>query len=95
MREYVGLQFYATNGFETANTTRYEDRLQIRNLPTLETRRIRGDQIEVFKIMHGYEGLYKNMFFRLETGNVRGHNCALATEHCKLDIRKYAFSSEQ
>ena len=42
----------------------------------LETRRIRGDQIEVFEIMHGYEGLDKNMFFRLKTGNkVRGHNC--------------------
>ena len=59
----------------------------------LETRRIRGDQIEVFKIMHGYEGLDKNMFFRLKTGNkVRGHNWALAKEHFKLDIRKYAFS---
>ena len=36
--------------------------------------------------MHGYEGLDKNIFLRLKTGNkVRGHNCA-------LDIRKYAFS---
>ena len=50
----------------------YEDRLQLCNL---ETRRIRGDQIEVFKIMHGYGSLDKHMFFRLKTGSkVRGHN---------------------
>ena len=41
----------------------YEDRLELYNLITLKTRRIRGDQIEVIKIMHGYEGLDKNMFF--------------------------------
>ena len=71
----------------------YEDRLKLCNLITLETRRIRGDQIEVFKIMHGYEGLDKNMFFILKTGSkVRGHNWALAKEHFKLDIRKCAFS---
>ena len=43
--------------------------------------------------MHGYEGLDKNMFRRLKTGNkVRGHNWALAKEHFRLDVRKYAFS---
>ena len=35
----------------------YEDRLMLCKLIKLETRRIRGDQIEVFKIMHGFEGL--------------------------------------
>ena len=35
---------------------------------------------------------YSTMF-RLKTGNkVKGHNSALAKEHFKLDIRKYAFS---
>ena len=38
----------------------YEERFQQCRLTTLETRRIRGDQIEVFKIMHGYEGLNKD-----------------------------------
>ena len=71
----------------------YEDRLKLCNLTTLEKRRIRGDQIEVFKIMHGYEGLDKNMFFSLKTGNkVRVHNWALTKYHFKLDIMKYAFS---
>ena len=41
----------------------YEDRVQQCKLTTLETRRIRGDQIEVFKITHGIEGLNSGMFF--------------------------------
>ena len=62
-------------------------------LTTLETRRIRGDQIEVFKITHGIEGLDSGMFFKYRTDNgTRGHSWALAKERCKLDIRKYAFS---
>ena len=42
------------------------ERLQQCRLTTLETRRIRGDQIEVFKIMHGYEGLNKDLFFSIK-----------------------------
>ena len=37
----------------------YEERLQQCRLTTLETRRLRGDQIEVFKIMQEYERLNK------------------------------------
>ena len=33
-------------------------------LSTLETRRLRGDQIEGFKILNGYENIYSNIFFR-------------------------------
>ena len=72
---------------------RYEERLQQCRLTTLETRRIRGDQIEVFKIMHGYEGLNKGMFFRIKNDSItRGHSLALVKSHSRLDIRKYTFS---
>ena len=59
----------------------------------METRRIRGDQIEVFKITHEIEGLDSGMFFNYRTDNrTREYSWALAKERCKLDIRKYAFS---
>ena len=71
----------------------YEERLKHCNLTTLETRRLRGDQIEVFKIMHGIEGVDREKFFKLKAERrTRGHNLALNKEQCRLDIRKYAFS---
>ena len=43
----------------------YKSRLLQCGLTTLETRRLRGDQIEVFKIMNGYEDVDRNMLFKL------------------------------
>ncbi len=42
----------------------YEMRLKECGLTTLETRRLRGDQIEVFKILNGYENIDRNIFSR-------------------------------
>ena len=40
----------------------YEMRLKECGLTTLETRRWRGDQVEVLKIMNGYENIDRNIF---------------------------------
>ena len=43
--------------------------------------------------MHGYEGLNKDMFFRIKNDSItRGHSLALVKSHSRLDIRKYTFS---
>ena len=71
----------------------YESRLLQCGLTTLETRRLRGDQIEVFKIVNGYEDVDRNMFFKLKEGSrTRGLKAALVKEQCRLDMRKYSFS---
>ena len=71
----------------------YESRLLQCGLTTLETRRLRGDQIEVFKIVNGYEDVDRNMYFKLKEGSrTRGHKAALVKEQCRLDMRKYSFS---
>ena len=68
-------------------------RLREYGLTTLETRRLRGDQIEVFKIVNGYENIGRNMFFSVkEDRRTRGHGVALAKKQCRLDIRKFSFS---
>ena len=42
---------------------RYEERLKECGLTTLETRRLRGDQIDILKIFNGYENIDSNIFF--------------------------------
>ena len=72
----------------------YEECLKECGLTTLETRRLRGDQIEVFKILNGYENIDRNMFFSLKKDNrTRGHEVKLVKNQCRLDITKYSFSN--
>ena len=71
----------------------YEERLKECGLTTLETRRLRGDQIEVFKILNGYENIDRNMFFSLKKDSrTRGHEVKLVKDQCRLDIKKHSFS---
>ena len=46
----------------------YEMRLIEFGLTTLETMRLRGDQIEVFKILNGYGNIDRNSFSRVRKG---------------------------
>ena len=60
---------------------RYEERLKESGLATLETRQLRGDQIEVFKILNGYENIDRNIFFSLKKDNrTRGHEVTLVKD---------------
>ena len=52
-----GVQRRATKLISDLKDKSYENRLRILNLTTLETRRLRGDLIEVFKIFKGFDNL--------------------------------------
>ena len=68
----------------------YEMRLNECGLTTLETRRLR-DQIEVLKILNGYENIDRNMFFSVkEERRTRGHGVTLAKKQCRLYIRTFS-----
>ena len=58
------VQRRATRMVEGLGEYSYEDRLRILGLTTLETRFLRTDLIEVFKILRGFENLYPDRFFR-------------------------------
>jgi len=70
----------------------YEERLRLLNLQTLETRRIRGDLIEVFKMFKGFENLDPCMFFKLNTAPTTWHSFKLIKPRCHLYVRKYSFA---
>ena len=69
----------------------YEMPLKECGLITLETRALRGDQIEVFKILNGYEHIDRNFTVK-EERRTRGHGITLAKKKCRLDIGKFPFS---
>jgi hypothetical protein len=70
----------------------YEDKLRCLNLTTLETRRLRGDLIEVFKMFKGFDNLDPSQFFELNNLLTRGHSLKLVKPRCRLDVRKISFA---
>ena len=71
----------------------YKMHLKECGLTTLETRRLRGDQMEVFKILNVYETIDRNICFSVkEERKTRGHGVTLAKKQCRLDISKFSFS---
>ena len=57
----------------TFRNINYEMRLNECGLPTLQTRRLRGDQIKVFKILNVYENIDRNIVSRLRKGERLEH----------------------
>ena len=72
----------------------YETRLQRLNLPTLSYRRLRGDMIQVYKIMHGLNDIKINNLFTMKELeiNLRGYSMRIHKERAHLNIRKYSFT---
>ena len=71
---------------------RYEERLKD-GLTTLETRRLRGGQIEVFIILNGYENIDSNIFFEIKQSKItRVHHFTVVKKQSRLDVRKFSFS---
>jgi ribonuclease P/MRP protein subunit RPP40 len=87
-----GVQRRATKLVVGMREKSYEERLKFLDMTTLETRRVRGDSIEVFKIMKGLEDVIKEKFFIMDKGCTRVHELKLYKPNCRLDCRKYAFS---
>ena len=88
------IQKRATKLIPGLRDLRYEERLKECRLTTLETRRLRGVQIEVFKILNGYENSDSNIFSLeiKQSKKTRGHNFTLVKKQSRLDVGKFSFS---
>ena len=67
------VQRRATKMISECKGMEYYERLKRLKLTTLETRRLRADLIEVYKIMNGLEGIEEETFFERRQGITRGH----------------------
>uniref|UniRef100_A0A3B3RWV8 Reverse transcriptase domain-containing protein n=1 Tax=Paramormyrops kingsleyae TaxID=1676925 RepID=A0A3B3RWV8_9TELE len=71
----------------------YEERLAELNLFSLEQRRLRGDMIQVYKILTGLDAVQPNDYFNISLNTrTRGHKWKLAGEHFKTNLRKHFFT---
>jgi hypothetical protein len=87
------VQRRATKQIEGYWNLRYEDRLKRTKLISLEKRRVRGDLIQVFKILKGFDKVdYRDYFEISQENRTRGHSLKLVKKRSKSDIRKYFFT---
>ena len=67
----------------------YKMRLKECCVTTLETWRLRRDQIELFKMLNGYKKYWQKYYLSVNEERTRGHRVTFANKQCRLDIRKF------
>ena len=94
------VQKRATRMIEECKGLSYERRLSLVDLTTLETRRLRADLIEVYKILRGMERVDEKSFFERSvkanyhsTITTRGHNFKLYKKNFRLNVAKHNFGN--
>ena len=87
------MQRRATRMIPTLKGLSYHQRLSALNLTTLETRRLRGDLIEVFKILKGFDRVNYSRMFSFAANNLRGHSLKLYKSRFNTNVGKFTFSN--
>ena len=85
------MQSRATKLVQTIKHLSYEDRLRKLKLPTLKYRIIRGDLIEVFKIVTNKDTNSKSILTTHEGLATRGNSFKIYEKHVKYDLKKIFF----
>ena len=88
-----GVQRRATKIIQNYDKLSYEERLQRLDLTALETRRLRGDMIELFKILNNFEDVDYTQFFNLSCTNLRGHPMKLFKNRFCTNTGKFTFAN--
>ena len=97
--EEEDVQRRATKQINGMSDMSYPDRLRklFKKLPTLAFRRIRGDMIEIYKLLHGkYDSNTSNIINLYKDHNklnerTRGHMWKICHERSRLNLKKESF----
>jgi len=97
IKDLEKVQMRATKLILTVKHLTYKKRLLQLKLPTLKYRHLRGDMIEVFKILTGkyntnvtkYDTNVTFSFEKHQDCRIRGHNLKLVNHRCHYDFKKY------
>ena len=90
------VQRRATKLVHNLKSQPYDVRLETLGLTSLEIRRERGDLIQVFKIIHGFDNLHRTDFFELHRDSInrpstRGHEWKIVVPYARTLQRKKFF----
>ena len=95
IRLIEGVQRRFTRMIPELKSLTYEARLKRLNLTTLEIRRIRGDLIEVYRILNGLEKINPDsLFTRSRYTIIRCHTMRLGKKHVHLDLYNISLHRE-
>ena len=88
------VQMRATKMVQKLRNFSYEDRLKLLNLPSLKYRRMRGDMIQVFKIISGLYDINSVVDFNMShVSYTRGNIYKMQPIRAHYNIRKFFFSN--
>jgi len=92
IKDLERVQMTATKLVSVLKKKCYKERLAALKLLTLKHRRIRGDMIEVYKLL---TNTYDDNTVQLDINSdkrTEGHTKKLLVRRCRYDVRKYSFS---
>ena len=91
--ELEKVQRRATRQLPQLKGLSYEDRMRKLQLPTLRYRRLRGDMIETYKLLHDiYDPILPKLLDPVEKSTTRGHSFRLPKKSAKNNIKGHVFS---
>jgi len=95
IKDLEKVQMRATKLLITIKHLKYKDRLKERlKLPISRFRIIRGDMIEMYKILTCRYCKNVNLHSELHQDNItRGHSLKLVNSRCRQDLSKFSFSA--
>jgi len=96
IKDFEKIQMRASRLIPDVKNLKYEERLRYLKLPTLKYRRIRGDMIQVYKLLYNKYDSNVSLHLDRSVGNrTRGNSLKLCTKRFQYDLRKYTFTVSQ